>query len=113
MMVDRSFARALLMAGELDGRQQDLLQILCAAHNASLMARLRDGIAPEDCPEEFVTAVSLLALEGLGDFDGVCEFKAGDLTVKTGTEQSAGDLAQQAERLMAPYLQDRFAFVGV
>jgi len=117
MMTDQIFARALLLAGELDGRQQDLLRILCEACGASLAARLRDGLTPEDCPKAFITAASLYALADMGGFEEVTEFKAGDLTVKQKSAQEQGrtaeGLRQQADRLMGPYLKDRFAFTGV
>lgn len=44
--------------------------------------------------------------------DGVTSFSAGDLTVHTGGD-GAGAMRRQAERLMAPYLADGFAFRGV
>ena len=78
--------------------------------------RIRDSLTPEDCQEEFITATGLCALADMGGFEEVTEFKAGDLTVKTGQqdlEQSAVSLRRQAETLMAPYLKDRFWFVGV
>lgn len=117
MMTDQVYARALLVAGELEVRQQELLRILCEAEASSLAARLRDGLTAEDCTEAFITAASLYALAGMGGFDQISEFKAGDLTVKTrdaqGLEQTAQGLRQQADGLMAPYLKDRFVFAGV
>ena len=117
MMTDQVYARALLMAGDLDGRQQDLLRVLCAANGSALEARLRDSLTLEDCREEFITAAGLYALADLGGFEEVSEFKAGDLTVKTGErqdrDQSAAALRQCAETLMMPYLKDRFSFLGV
>ena len=116
MMREQIYARALLMAGDLDGHQQELLRVLCAANASAMEARMRDTLTAEDCREEFVTAVSLYALADMEGFEEVTEFKAGDLTVKTGErnwEQSAGTLRRQAEALMAPYLKDRFTFVGV
>ena len=116
MMTEQVYARALLMAGDLDEHRQELLRVLCAANTSSMEARLRDGLAAEDCREEFVTAAALCALADMGGFEEVAEFRAGDLTVKTGHqdwEQSAGSLRHQAEALMAPYMKDRFLFVGV
>ena len=116
MMREQVYARALLMAGDLDGHRQELLGVLCAANAAALEARLRSGLTPEDCREEFITAAGLSALADMDGFEEVAEFKAGDLTVKTGQqdgEQRAESLRHQAESLMAPYLKDRFVFVGV
>ena len=116
MMTEQVYARALLMAGDLDEHRQELLRVLCAANTSSMEARLRDGLAAEDCREEFVTAASLCALADMGGFEEVAEFKAGDLTVKTGQQdgqQSGLSLRRQAEMLMAPWLKDRFSFMGV
>jgi hypothetical protein len=116
-LTEQVFAQALLLAGELDCRQQDLLSILCAASASSLTARLRDGLRPEDCKADFIASASLFALAALNSIDGsvdVSEFKAGDLTVKrTGTDAASRCLQNQAELMIAPYLKDRFHFAGV
>ena len=116
MMTEQVYARAILMAGDLDEHRQELLRVLCAANASAMEMRMRDNLTPEDCREEFVTAASLCALADMGGFEEVTEFKAGDLTVKTGQqgwEQSAVSLRRQAEMMMAPWLKDRFSFVGV
>lgn len=114
---EQVFAQAVLLAGELDGQQTDLLNILCAAATASLTARLKEGITPEDCKADFVAAASLLALASLNGTDSaeqLEEFKAGDLTVKRGSKDAASRcLQRQAEMMITPYLKDRFAFQGV
>ena len=46
---DQVFAQAALLAGDLSGRQTDLLSVLCTASTAALTARLKDGLTPEDC----------------------------------------------------------------
>lgn len=116
-LTEQVFAQALLLAGELDCRQQDLLSILCAASASSLTARLRDGLRPEDCKADFIASASLFALAALNSIDGsvdVSEFKAGDLTVKrTGADAASRCLQNQAELMIAPYLKDRFHFAGV
>ena len=112
-MIDQVFARAVMLAGEPDGHQQELLRVLCASCITTLEARLKDGLTAEDCGESFLTAASLLALAAMGSFGTeVQEFKAGDLTVKTGNGGASG-LERQAQALMAPYLKDRFLFAGV
>ena len=115
MIRDQVFARALVLAGDLDGRQQERLQVLCGAAMDILEARLRDGMAPEDCREAFVTAAGLQALEMLESFGEVSEFRAGDLTVKLKEDREGRrqGLRHQAEELMRPYLKDTFLFTGV
>ncbi len=115
MMKGAVFTQALLLAGTLDRRQQALLEVLCSAAVAALAGRLREGIAPEDHWEEFVTAACFYALADLKAMEsaGVEEFKAGDLTVKSGSGDSGEALQREAEKLMKPWLQDSFAFLGV
>lgn len=116
---EQVFAQAALLAGELEGKRADMLKALCSAAAASLAARLRDGLNPEDCEADFIAAASLFALASLNCVEEggqVREFKAGDLTVKRGS--TAGDsparcLRWEAERLIAPYLKDHFSFAGV
>lgn len=117
MLREQVFAHAALLAGEMDGRQSDLLNALSIAVTASLTARLREGITPDDCKADFVAAASLLALADLNGVDSVEqveEFKAGDLTVKQGSKDAASNcLRRQAEMLILPYLKDTFSFQGV
>ena len=114
---EQVFSQALLLAGELEERQKDLLSVLCSIAVASLTVRLKDGIRPEDCRADFVPGASLLALAALNGAEGssdVEEFKAGDLTVKRkGADAASRCLQKQAEILMGPYLKDRFVFLGV
>lgn len=116
---EQVYAQALLLAGDLDARQSQLLQALCTAVVSSLSARLRDGITPEDCKADFVAAASLYALASLGDVEEnvqVEEFKAGDLTVrqsKSGRDAASNCLQRQADMMILPYLKDRFSFLGV
>ena len=117
MLREQVFAQAVMLAGELDGRETDLLQLLCAASTASLTSRLKRGLSPEDCKADFVAAASLYALsalEGAVSTGQAEEFKAGDLTVKrSGGSAASNCLYNQAELVIAPYLEDRFAFLGV
>lgn len=113
MMRDQVYARALLLAGEPDAGEREVLRLLCGAVFDSLEARLREGMMPEDCREAFVTAAALEAAAELKSLEGIGEFRAGDLTVKSGETASAEMLRHRAERLMAPYLKDRFLLVGV
>lgn len=114
---EQVFAQAVVLAGQLEDRQMDMLDALCSASTVSLAARLREGLAPEDCRADFVAAASLFALSalnGMGDPDRMQQVKAGDLTVVTGSGDAASRcLRNQAELVIAPYLKDRFSFRGV
>ncbi len=114
---EQVFAHAVLLAGELNGHETDMLNALCAASASSLEARLKKGIRPGDCKADFIAAASLYALSALGSVNSmeqVAEFRAGDLTVKKGGASAASNcLRNQADMVIAPYLEDRFAFLGV
>ena len=116
---EQVYAQALLLAGALEERQSQLLQVLCNAATASLEVRLRDGITAEDCKEDFVAAASLYALASLGSVEEsalVEEFQAGDLTVRQSRQNrdaASNCLRRQADQLILPYLKDRFSFLGV
>ena len=66
MLSEQVYAQALLLAGELEERQSQLLQILCTAATSSLESRLRDGITAEDCKADFIA----LATAGYEDSFG-------------------------------------------
>ena len=116
---EQVYAQALLLAGDLDERQSQLLQLLCAAATSSLESRLRDGITAEDCKADFIAAASLYALASLNGVEEtvqVEEFQAGDLTVrqsKSGRDAASNCLQRQADMMILPYLNDRFSFLGV
>lgn len=114
---EQVLAQALLLAGELDARQTELLGVLCAASTASLTARLREGLSPQDCKADFIAAASLFALASLGSVEDAAQaeqFKIGDVTVWRGSRDAASNcLRSQAELMIAPYLKDRFSFRGV
>ena len=118
-VAEQVFTQAVLLAGELDGQQTDLLRALSGASASSLASRLREGVTPEDCRGDFVTAASLLALaclSGADSEDGLEEFKAGDLTVRQNRERrdaASNCLQRQADMMILPYLKDRFSFMGV
>ena len=103
---DQVLNQAELLAGEMDER----LRLLCGAAVAILTGRLRDGVAPEDIREPFVTAASLMAYARWSQGRDIQEFRAGDLTVKKG---QAGIPEGEALALLAPYLKPGFAFLGV
>ena len=110
-------AQATLLAGELSGQQLRILEALCMASAASLTARLREGLSPEDCKADFVAAASLLALAAMNGVDenaAAEQITAGDLTIKRGSRDAAANcLRAQAELMITPYLKDRLFFRGV
>ena len=117
---DQVLAQALLLAGELDTRQTELLGALCTAATASLAARLREGLSPQDCKADFIAAASLFALAALNsvkDDTQLEQISAGDLTIRrsggSGSDAASNCLRNQAELMIAPYLKDSFAFLGV
>ena len=117
MLREQVLAQALLLAGELDDQQMELLGVLCTASTASLAARLREGLTPQDCKADFVAAASLFALAAMSsvdDMDQLQQFKIGDVTLHRGSKDAASNcLRHQAEMMIAPYLKDCFSFRGV
>ena len=109
-IADQVLNQVELLAGEMDDPGRERLRLQCAATVSILKGKLRDGVAPEDIREEFVTAASLLAYSRWSRGEDIQEFKAGDLTVKKG--QSA-NLEREALALLGPYLKNGFAFMGV
>lgn len=114
-LADQIYAQALLMAGSLSQSQDALLRILCRVAKNNLEGRLRSGLTPEDCRADFIAAGSLCALAALSEADDSPErFTAGELTVQKGDICAAARcLRRQAELIMAPYVRDCFAFLGV
>lgn len=114
-LTDQIYAQALMMAGELTAPQDALLRVLSRVACGTLSARLRENVRPDDCKADFVAAGSLYALAALSEADGGPEsFTAGDLTVRRGSGSAAAHcLRCQAELMMAPYVRDGFAFLGV
>ena len=116
-LAEQVYAQALLLAGELDEKQEALLTMLCRGATSSLTARLREGLTPEDGKADFIAAASLYALaamSGSSDMDRVEQITAGDITLKrSGSDAAANCLRYQAELMIAPYLKDRFSFKGV
>lgn len=115
---EQVYAQAALLAGQLENQQADMLNVLCTAATASLTARLKDGLCPEDCKADFIAAASLFALAALNsvkDPGALAQFSAGDLTIKRGgaADTASNVLRNQAELMIAPYLKDNFSFMGV
>lgn len=116
-LTEQVYAQALLMAGNLEPKTDALLQVLCRGACASLAARLRSGITPEDCKADFIAAASLFALAALSEAEQAAQpesFTAGDVTVRKGSGGAAANcLRYQANLMIMPYLKDGFAFLGV
>lgn len=114
---EQVLAQAMLLAGELTDQQTEILNALCTATTASLSARLRDGLTPEDCKADFIAASSLLALaamSGVEDGAKTEQITAGDFTIRKQYSNAASNcLRAQAELMILPYLKDNFSFVGV
>ncbi len=115
---EQVYAQAMLLAGQLENEQADMLNVLCTVSTASLAARLKDGLQPEDCKADFIASASLFALaalNGVKDPSALEQISAGDLTIKRGNTSDAASnvLRNQAELMIAPYLKDSFSFVGV
>lgn len=101
--------------------EQPLLTALCAAAEAELTRRLREGLSPEDCGDAFPCAAALMAAAGIlpcrsgGDVE---QFSAGDVSLRTGGGgqacEAAAAMRRQAASMMAGYCgDDAFAFLGV
>ncbi len=115
-IAEQVFSQARFMAQELTQDQQDLLNVVCQATVSALEARLRDNVTVEDCQADFVTAAGMYALAAMtdiGDWSGIEQLTAGDVTLRRGNNGAANYLRSQAELLMAPYLKSAFAFLGV
>ena len=117
-LTEQVYTQAALLAGQLEEGQDALLNTLCGAVSVSLAARLREGLQPEDCKADFIAAASLYALAALGSVkagEAVEQISAGDLTIRkhSASDTASNVLRNQAELMIAPYLKDRFAFLGV
>lgn len=113
-----ALARIVSGAGEAE---EALLGPLCQAARQRWEARLRLGLAPEDCGAAFICAAAFTAAADLAAGRGggaVSAFTAGDLSVKGRGAAEAAALAQSlrqtAEGLMSPYAEaEDFCFKGV
>ena len=116
-LTEQIFAHALVLAGELEPRQEALLKVLCRSAENALSMRLRQGLTPEDCKADFISAAGLYALSamsGMDEMDRLEQITAGDITLKrAGGDVASNCLRYQAELMIAPYLKDRFSFRGV
>ena len=114
---EQVLTQALLMSQQAAEEDSAVLEVLCRAAVSSLTRQLRTGLTPEDCKADFVAAASLFALSALSvadDKSAVEMFQAGDLSIRRrGGDAASNCLRNQAELMIAPYLKDRFSFMGV
>lgn len=107
-MKTRILELALAAAGE--GADETLLAPLCTAAEQAWLARLREGVAPEDCGQALPCAAAFTAAAGLAAGGGnAASFSAGDISVSLGSGQDrarqAESLRQAAKRLMEPFVR--------
>lgn len=116
-LTEQIYAQALLLTQDATEKQLPMLEILCRTAENSLRGKLRDGISPEDCMPDFVASASLYALAALSELDEdmqMDQIRLGDVTLRRGsTNAAACCLRYQADQMMAPYVKDSFAFMGV
>ena len=118
-LIEQIQAQALLLAGELTEGQIRILATLCHAAASSLENRLREGLTPDDCKADFIAAASLLALAAMNSVTGeesAEQISVGDFSAKISrnrNDAASNCLRAQAELMIAPYLKDRFTFLGV
>lgn len=114
---DQIYVQAEVLAGKVDPAKGAMLRTLCHGVTAALTARLRPGLKPEDCKADFIAAGSLFALAALSSVDETSQLEqitVGDVVLKRrGGDTASNCLHNQAELIIAPYVKDRFAFLGV
>lgn len=116
-LTEQIYAQALMLIQDSQNENPGMLEILCRCSENALRQKLRDGVTPDDCKADFVAAASLFALAALSEMDEAAQieqFRAGDLTLRRNSSNSAACcLRHQAEAIMQPYVKDKFSFVGV
>ena len=113
-MTDEICTIAAVFAG-VGENEEPTLEKLCGAAETELRARLRRGIAPEDCRGSFICAAAMLAASHFlaARTAGVKSFTVGAVTVTSGGEGTdAADLRTQAELLMRPFCTGALGFLG-
>ena len=116
-MIEQVFEQVVLLAGVDDPRKEVLLRLLCQAAVTELTSRLREGMTAEACKNEFIAAASLLALASMVEAEPMNnwqQIQLGDLSIRPqGSDVSTQCLRAQAEKLMLPYCEQGFSFLGV
>lgn len=116
-LTEQVVSQIQFIAPELTEENTELVEIVAYAAVATLQARLRDGVEPEDCLPDFITAAGMHALAALtivDNWETVADFSAGDVSVRPKSRQQVVEYLQtQADALIAPYLKIPFVFQGV
>lgn len=101
------------LLGALTSQETALFSQIVMTVQEELLAQLRPGVDPEECVDSLILAAVLLSvsmMRQLKDSD-VSDFTAGTLKVSLRSDNSV--YAQMADRLLAPWRADAFAFRGV
>jgi len=104
---------AAVLLGTLTEQQNLLFSAIVDAVREEIGAQLRKDVDPSDCADSVTLATVLFAVSAmrkLTDSD-VSDFTAGTLKVSLRDDHSA--YAEMANRLLAPWRADAFAFRGV
>ncbi len=104
---------AMPLIGTLNQAQGALFSAVIDAVQEEITAQVRPDADPTQCDDSLVLAAVLLsvsAMRKLMDSD-ISDFTAG--TLKVGLRDDRSAYAQMAERLIAPWRADGFAFRGV
>lgn len=116
-LLKQTMLQATLLAGQLEGPQERMLEMFCNSAIIHLTARLRAGLTPEDCKAAFVASCALYALAAFTEIDpveGMQRVQIGDVTLTTGgTDAAVRCLRKQADMIISPYCEDNFTFRGV
>ena len=64
-LIDEVYAHARILAPQMNGECQAMLEAMCRSTTVSLQARLRENLTVEDCRTDFVTAAGMLALAAM------------------------------------------------
>ena len=117
ILTEQIIAQAKILIRDLEDRDLPTLELLCRSAEVMLKAKLREGIRAEDCIADFVASAALFAVAAMTELDEIAQMEmvtVGDLTLRRKSNDAAACcLRYQAELLMAPYMADTFAFVGV
>lgn len=116
-LTDEIYARAEAMTGETDPQLRLILHTLSAGVNSTMAAEIRQNLEVLHCRDALVTAGSLYVLADYLEMDeahNLERFTVGDMTVhRSNAAAGAKTLREQADRMLRPYLTDRFSFRGV
>ncbi len=101
------------LLGTLTAQESALLSLVADAVRKELTAQLRPDVDPAQCAEPLRLAAVLLTVSAMRQFKDseISDFTAGTLRVSLRSDRSA--YAQMANRLLAPWRADAFAFRGV